>query len=235
MQLFITEDYTLSWDTIFIYEDRIIQQCIRVLRMRPGDRIQLQHKHIRYTLTLLELTSKELKTHVIHKETLSESVCHTTLYIALPNRRSKLEIIVQKLTELWVSSIVCWPTQRSVLREISKKRLQRLHTIALEAAEQSFRHSLPSLSVVANLDKNSMLWEELVFVAHQDGKSLQEIWIPRNTQYSNKALLIWPEWWFSEEEITTFSNLGTSISFGTTILRTETAAIVWGRILQHSL
>jgi RsmE family RNA methyltransferase len=67
--------------------------------------------------------------------------------VALPNKRDKLELIVQKLTEIGVARITCWPAQRSQLQEIPAKKLERLETIVREAAEQARLHHIPILQV----------------------------------------------------------------------------------------
>lgn len=79
------------------------------------------------------------------------------MLIALPNRQDKLELIVQKLTEIGVDEIVFWPAQRSQMKFVGEKKLLRLLSIALEASEQSFRTHLPQISVLASRDEKFIL------------------------------------------------------------------------------
>jgi RsmE family RNA methyltransferase len=65
--------------------------------------------------------------------------------IALPNTFSKAELMVQKLTEIGVDSIYFRPSERSQLRDISTKKLERLEQISLEAVEQSRGWQLPHI------------------------------------------------------------------------------------------
>ena len=65
--------------------------------------------------------------------------------------REKLEIVVQKATELGVRDIVFVPAERSIVRMDARRRvrrLARLRTIAIEAAEQCGRTRIPRLALV---------------------------------------------------------------------------------------
>ncbi len=90
------------------------------------------------------------------------------MLIALPNRRDKAEFIAQKLTEIGVENIVFWKAKRSVLRELSAKKLQRLHTIILEASEQAFRRSIPTITYLDNLFESDILSSGQIILFHQN-------------------------------------------------------------------
>jgi RsmE family RNA methyltransferase len=59
------------------------------------------------------------------------------MIIAMPNKRDKIELIIQKLTECGLNQIIFWPSERSILREWNPKKEERLHKIIEEAVEQS--------------------------------------------------------------------------------------------------
>lgn len=65
------------------------------------------------------------------------SVNKTVLAVAMPNKFEKLELIVQKCTEIGVEHLVFFPAKYSVVKEISEAKMQRLEKISLEAVEQS--------------------------------------------------------------------------------------------------
>lgn len=122
------------------------------------------------------------------------------------------EWTVQKLTEIGIDKIVLLaPTARSVVRwdsGRSDKNIERLRTVAREAAMQSRRTWLPTVEggvALAEL-KNA-------FIADPDG-------VPVDA--SHQTIAIGPEGGFTKEEIA-FSH--TTVSLGDTILRAETAAI----------
>lgn len=86
-----------------------------------------------------------------------ENQNNTTMHIALPNRRSKAELITQKLTEIGIAQINFRPAQRSILRTTPEKKQKRIKMIALEAAEQSFRADVPTITFLEKLDKKTMI------------------------------------------------------------------------------
>ncbi|MDR0282368.1 MAG: RsmE family RNA methyltransferase [Candidatus Peribacteria bacterium] len=69
-----------------------------------------------------------------------------TMLIAMPNKREKAELIVQKLSEIGVSEIVFRPAERSVITQWNEKKADRLQKIAKEAVEQSRGVSIPKIS-----------------------------------------------------------------------------------------
>lgn len=85
-----------------------------------------------------------------------------TFYIAMPNKSSKADLMAQKLAEIGVSKIVFWPAQRSVLKELSDNKLDRMNTIALEAVEQSHGWFIPEIIFSKNieLDDGCVIFEK---------------------------------------------------------------------------
>ncbi|MBO4516461.1 RNA methyltransferase [bacterium] len=55
----------------------------------------------------------------------------------MSNKRDKIELIVQKLSEIGIKHIYFWPSERSVIKEWNEKKAERLNKIAKEAIEQS--------------------------------------------------------------------------------------------------
>ena len=231
MQLFISEQYTLKENIVHIEDERIIYQCHKVLRLKAWSIIQLQNKNQRYTLDVSKSTSQILEGQIITKEELPDSDSQVSIVLALPNRRDKAELMVQKLSELGVQEIVFWPAQRSILRSIPSKKQERLEKIALEAAEQSFRTTLLSIKFLDKLDKNITLWKDCIVLADQEGKNSKDLAI-----LSWKKTFLWiigPEWWLTSQEKKLFDDFSVSLSLWKTMFRMETAAIVLARLLTN--
>ena len=93
----------------------------------------------------------------MNTDILQQEKYQTTMYIALSNRRDKAELITQKLTEIGISHIVFFPTQRSLYKTTPPNKQTRMLNIALEASEQSFRTSLPQISFLDKRDEKSIL------------------------------------------------------------------------------
>lgn len=83
----------------------------------------------------------------------SEPKIALTIAQALP-KGDKLDEIVRACTEIGVARFVLFASERTVVRWDEKKtadRVQRLATIAREAAEVSFRTKLPTFELAKNL------------------------------------------------------------------------------------
>lgn len=84
------------------------------------------------------MTPKELIVTILQEEVRSRTTDQRVMMIAFPNKHEKLELIVQKLTEIGVTDVVFFPAQRSVLKELSANKQSRVEQIVCEAVEQSW-------------------------------------------------------------------------------------------------
>jgi RsmE family RNA methyltransferase len=74
---------------------------------------------------------------IISSQTFSFPEKNISMLIAMPNKREKAELIVQKLTEIGVENINFRVSEHSVIRQWNKKKAERLDKISREAVEQS--------------------------------------------------------------------------------------------------
>ena len=109
----------------------------RSLRMRLGDVITVCYDKVDYSCRILKISDEVINLEVIDESPSLEPDIELTLYQAVP-KLDKLELIVQKATELGAVRIVPVMTARCVSRPDSKqfsKKRERLERIALEAAK----------------------------------------------------------------------------------------------------
>jgi len=191
----------------------------------------------RSLITLKHITINEIKAKILSSDSHRHPASKLYVCIALPNKFEKLELIVQKLTELQVWSILLFPSQRSLLRTVPDRKMQRLSLIASEAMEQSFGRHQPQIILHTSPHTlrnwaNDIRWDSLHYLF--DHKWDQELW--EKTTWPVYTY-IWPEWWFTPEEKSNILQHTNShlISLGTMNLRLETAAIVSTRRISHSL
>ena len=126
---------------------------------------------------------------------------------------SKPELVVQKLTELGIDSIIPFIAERSVVRwddAKTERQGERLVKVAREASMQSRRVWLPTVVPVARL--SDLVSLEGVVRADRDGRALSS---------TNTTVLIGPEGGWSPAE----TDMTPVVGLGRTILRAETAAI----------
>ena len=153
-----------------------------------------------------------------------------TLLQALPEKE-RMELIIQKTTELGVGAIVPFKSKKSISieeREARQKKSHRWGDIALKAAKQSRREFLPeilpcrgfkeALDIAKDAGLKIMLLEGGGLI------SLKEFLKGKKTD--NATLLVGPEGGFEKEEVDYAVKRGfIAVTLGRNILRTETAAI----------
>lgn len=229
MQLFITT-YIQQDSLVTISEERVVHQLKNVLRAKTGYEFKIQssewNKVIRLTISITDISKDKIIWSVIDTEEIIFEENKKYLFVAFPNKFEKMELIVQKCTEIWFQHIIFFPSQYSQLREISENKLERLSKIALEAVEQSYGVVVPEIFFTKNISTYLQQWKN--FLLHQEWKNIKEIFL--NSDFWITNFFIWPEWWRWNEDEKLFSQHEIQkISLWKNILRTETAAIVAAR------
>lgn len=235
MQLFIT-DYEKNNNIITLSEERVVHQLAKVLRAKKWDQCAVQRWNTRVVCTIEDIQKKSVTAEILYEETFNGLNDRFYLAVAMPNKFEKLELIVQKCAEIGITDLIFFPAKHSILKEISESKMDRLKKISLEAVEQSRWRKNLSTSFEKNIF--SLCENKKLFVAHQKWEEIQNYLIQQRSGESNDAsiLMVWPEGWRHADEENLFEKLHMKkISFGENILRTETAAIIWWRIVKNFL
>lgn len=159
---------------------------------------------------------KILETHEVPRSEPTLSIA-----VAVP-KGDRADWMLQKLTELGVSTIIPLKCERSVVlpRETKQERWQR---ILVEACKQSKQAWVPELRQLSTIEEALKQDAQLKTVLDQAGKSFREA-----MQLMPKSILafIGPEGDFTDEEKAALKTAGcVPLSLGKQILRVETAAI----------
>lgn len=218
-------------------------QIMRVLRLHPGDRVlALDGRGLEFEVVLEEIAPSRV-TGLVARQAAAEGdpAVKLTLYQSVL-KREKFEWVLQKGTEIGVSHFVPVITKRSLVREstgLKAEKIDRWRRIIKEAAEQSGRGVLPTIispvpftfAAAEGLghDCALMAWEEGPKPAIRDALRLRE-------SARDVGLYIGPEGGFDPAEVEEAAFYGViPVTLGQRILRTETAAIVATAILLHEL
>lgn len=154
----------------------------------------------------------------------------------------KLELILQKTTELGVTVIAPVVMERSVVKlspEKAAERLPRWSRIVEEAARQCGRSEVPRVEPLRRLAEaiEALPGGTLLLVLDEEEKSLRlgEAFLSRAEQSTQAvALVIGPEGGVAREELALLRARGAvGVSLGARILRTETAGLAALAVLQH--
>jgi 16S rRNA (uracil1498-N3)-methyltransferase len=143
-------------------------------------------------------------------------------------KRDATDLVAQKATELGASALFPVFTERT---HAGRVNLDRLRAIAIEAAEQSERLTVPVVHPARQLDEILVEWPAVrpLWVAMERAEA------PRLTPECGAAgLLIGPEGGFGARDHAALARHGfvRPVSLGPRILRAETAAIVGLGLLQ---
>ena len=222
-------------DDIVQFDAELARHMGKVLRLTAGEQVTVSTGgSTAYLVELTEFQKDAVTGRILERmDNLQETAIEVVLYQGMP-KGDKLELIIQKCTELGVSAVVPVETSRSVVHLDSgkaAKKLERWQKIAQEASQQSKRVQVPTVGPYYN-------WKQfLQHLSEQNGLNIV-FWEDEQTQ-SLKALLrsqaekpqrinlvVGPEGGLSEEEVEQLRALGAvSASLGKRILRTETAGM----------
>ena len=224
------------------YDGQLHHHMVRVLRLRPGDEVLLVDESGRRHEGVIDQVTQEW-TAVRITATLEAAqfpeAPSITIMQGLP-RGEKIELVLQKGTELGVSEFAIFRADRSVPKLAGEKlqnRLERWTRIVHEATRQSERFDQPSVAwhptaaaaaaSASNADLKLLLWER------GTPSPLREL-LEGQPRPSRVAIAIGPEGGFEPGEAEAFSLWGfIPVTLGERILRTETAALAMTAILQY--
>lgn len=205
-----------------------------VLRMKPGEEILISDETGRdYRCVLSEVGKELVKAEIL--EELAENhelPSRIVLFQGLP-KADKLELIIQKATELGAAEIVPVAMKYSVVKLDAKKaaaKKERWQAVAESAAKQSKRSVVPAVGSVLSwpeaLRQAAQLDWLLVPYESAEGMEKTRRIIETVRPGQNIGIMVGPEGGFAAEEIEAAAEAGGQIiTLGKRILRTETAGM----------
>lgn len=228
-------DQPLTQGTVVTLDGSTAHYLLRVLRLQPERELVLFNgSGGEYLARVVGSTKKQLQ--VLPESYLAddrESPLHTELAIGI-SRGERMDLVLQKATELGVSRIVPLQTERTEVKLTGvrqEKKYQHWQQISISAAEQCQRNRLPEIAPVTTLaDYLQNCQSELRFVLHhRDSKTL-----PASATPASVALLIGPEGGLSDSEIASAHAADfTPLTLGPRVLRTETAPVAALSLVQY--
>ena len=212
-------------DYFFIEDKNFMNQVLKVLRSQLWDKFIFfdGKKYTDFVFEISEIQKNKIffkKLEEIDKN--SEIDFEINLFSSIPNKLEKIEFIVQKWTEVWVSNFYFFKSQRSQKIFLNENKVDRIKKIIQEAAEQSNRNKIPNFQIIEKIDFEKLKKEKNIFLHTKDENSLKLKEIKAKS-WEKINIFIGPEWWFSDEEIEIFQkNNFQKIFLWNRTLRTET-------------
>ena len=198
-----------------------------VMRCKKNDQINLFNENGKeFCSKILEIKKYEIILEIFELSTNAEIINDIFLIFSLV-KKNKIDFIIQKATEMGVKKIFPILTERSSIRNINTTRM---YAIAKEASEQSNRISIPEISNLQTIQELLQQWDKKRSILYADEilKINKNLTILNRKNFVKSSLLVGPEGGFSPEENDMLKGYKYvfPISFGETILRSDTAAIV---------
>ena len=224
-----------------------INHIKNVLRLGIGEDIKICDKDNsqNYICKISNINFESIECDIIEKiSNKTEANVELHIYQGLP-KADKMELIIQKGTELGVSEFIPTNLKRCIVKLSGKdeeKKIDRWRKIAEVAAKQSGRDIVPNVGMIENIKSICEKIQEydIVLVAYEmeENNFLKtELLNIKNTKDKYKiAVVIGPEGGIDTEEIKLLKESGAKIiSLGKRILRTETVALQVSSIIMYEL
>lgn len=200
------------------------QHALKVLRLQEGDRLYLlDGKGGRYTGKIRLKHAKSCEIEILESAHTAPPTVLTEIAVAPPKTASRLEFMLEKLTELGVWRISLFESEFSERRKVNAARLQKILTAGLKQSHNVFLPDLRTFPTFEEIISEDFDGQRLIAHCYDAPKTnIQNVLkTGQNTQ-----ILIGPEGDFSRSEIQQAVSKGfTEISLTEQRLRTETAAI----------
>lgn len=232
MQRYFAKDFIDAKPVLY---DSDVKHITKVMRLVSGDYFEVvydkmvYHCKIENTIPfsyIIESTSNE-----------ENKTIGLTVAVGLVQEQ-KMDLILQKLTELGVETIIPLKTERSIVKldDIRfAKKLVRWQMICKEASEQSFRNVIPNITNVMTIDdlKNIDIDTKLVCSTKEKDNIINK-YVDNLRKDDNIIFVIGPEGGLSANEEDKLNSYGyKSISLGNRILRVETATFFVASIINY--
>ena len=225
-----------------VIEGEDVKHISRVLRCRENDKLEVcDMDNNEYICEIKEINKDNILLDIIEKVNIKrESNLKVKLYQGMP-KGTKMELILQKLTEIGVDEIVLVQTKRSVTKIDNKKedkKIERWERIIYEAAKQSKRGKIPTLRGVLTFKEalEDMKNNDLNLCPYENERTISIKECLKDVSADTIGIFVGPEGGFEEDEIEKIQDIdGKVVSLGPRILRTETASVVASSIVLYEL
>ena len=202
----------------------------KVMRINIGKNFSLFNQNGEWEAKITKITKGIVEFSITKKIRSNNNDKEIWLAFA-PIKLNYLNLMIQKATELGVSKFIPILTERTIVRKVNEKRLNK---IIVEASEQSNRLKVPKLEEIVKLD-NFLKFNQKTNIIFGDLNTNNNKFNIKNTE--PLCILIGPEGDFTtkeREKILKLKNI-IPLKINENILRAETAAISMISIIAFNL
>lgn len=223
-------------DKLFILDDSDIHHICNVMRMKSGDFIEVVFDEVLYKCRVNMdecvsiLLDSVMESNVFNKKEI--------VLIVPVLKEQKMDLVLQKSTELGVDRIIPIITERCVVKVDSKedKKIIRWSRIVKEASEQCKRVNVPIIENIRYIkDLNFFDGVKYVCSTRENSKNIKNV-MHNILECAKMYIVVGPEGGLSINEEEKLNDMGfVSISLGSRIMRVETVPIYILSILNYEM
>ena len=245
-KFFVRDDQINDNKIDIIGED--VNHISNVLRMKVGDEFQICNSDTteNYDVEIKSFEKEKIICSIINKmKSEAESDINLKIFQGIP-KFDKMELIIQKSTELGIKELIPVDMERCVSKisgKDEKKKIDRWQKISEVAAKQSGRDMIPKIhnvikindivKVISDFDMMIVPYEKAEGYSFKD--AIEEI-KEYDKSNINIGIVIGPEGGFEPSEIEQLREAGAKIvTLGKRILRTETVALAMSSVIMYEL
>lgn len=218
--------------------DQEARHISMALRLKPGTSLSLfDGSGMVYQAEITAVNKSTVETRILTSQRHQAAPPFLSVAQALV-KGSKMDLIIQKATELGVTALLPTISQHCDLKSASASQINRWQRIAHEACKQCDRptpmHCRTAVPLSQLLNQTEEFSSKIIFWENEATRTLNDI--PELRSAERVLLLIGPEGGFSAQEADSAISHGFfPVSLGPRILRAETAAIAAMAIVQFLL
>lgn len=207
----------------------------RVMRMKIDDIIEVVYDDKLYRAIIKSIDDLDIE---ILEELKQIDDKYPKISLIIPNlKEQKIDLILQKGTEIGVNEFIIVPYERSVVKYDERKekvKLTRWQKICKEASEQSMRMDIPLINIEKDwkfIDNIEGL--RLVCSTNERNNYIKSV-LKKSNDYDKITLAIGPEGGITPKEEAYLEEKGfKKITLGTQIMRVETVPIFLASVIRY--
>lgn len=212
----------------FILGNDDLYHICTVMRMKDNDKIYVVYDEVTYICCLRNVKTN-IEIEILERlENNINSNLEVTLFLPLL-KEQKMDLVLQKATELGIFKIVPITTSRSIIKlndGKEDKKLERWRRICKEASEQAHRTTIPEVASVMNINELSVC-DGINIVCSTKEKEKNIKYVLQNNKDCDKInVVIGPEGGLAIKEEEYLKEIGyIPVTLGNNIMRVETVPI----------
>ena len=220
---------------LFILDSGDLHHISNVMRMKNGDFIEVVFDKVLYKCKVLF----DNNISIVYDSILPGNDDIMEIVLVIPVlKEQKMDLVLQKATELGATRIIPVITERCVvkLNDKESKKLDRWSRIVKEASEQCKRISVPIIDNVHTIsDLNFSDGVKLVCSTRENEKNIKNV-MHNLDGCAKMYIVVGPEGGLSIDEENKLNSLGfVSVTLGKRIMRVETVPMYILSVLNYEL